>query len=126
MEGEWMWREDRVAELLAIEDAEVLFVSGCSSNQGQFYSQLDAIVLLSAPAEVIVDRLARRTTNSFGKRPEELARVLSDIEAIEPMLRRGATLEIDATRPLEEVVGTLLELARSMESGTGNKGRDEA
>jgi len=61
--GEWLWREDRIAELLASEGEDTLFVSGCSSNQGQFYERFDAIVLLSAPAEVILDgsRTGRRT-----------------------------------------------------------------
>jgi NAD(P)-dependent dehydrogenase (short-subunit alcohol dehydrogenase family) len=51
--GEWLWREDRIAELLASEDDRTLHVSGCGSNQGKFYDRFDAIVLLSAPAEVI-------------------------------------------------------------------------
>src|SRR5437763_870555 len=62
---EWLWREDRMAELLA-EDAEpALFVSGCMSNQGKFYDCFDAVVLLSAPAEVILDRVDQRTTNDY-------------------------------------------------------------
>jgi dephospho-CoA kinase len=32
-------------------------------NQGRFYDRFDAVVLLSAPAEVILDRIARRTTH---------------------------------------------------------------
>ena len=48
-EPDWVWREDRIQHLLATEDADVLFVSGCKSNQGKFYPQFDHIVLLSAP-----------------------------------------------------------------------------
>ena len=35
-EDEWLWREDRIADLLAAEDERPLFVSGCMSNQGKF------------------------------------------------------------------------------------------
>jgi len=35
---DWVWREDRVQSLLATEDVDVLFVSGCASNQGRFPS----------------------------------------------------------------------------------------
>ena len=87
LEPEWVWREDRVRELLASEDGDVVFLSGCASNQGQFYPRFDQIVLLSAPTPVIVERLATRKTNDFGKSPGELAKVLQDQEKVEPLLR---------------------------------------
>lgn len=62
-EPDWIWREDRIQRLLSTEDADVLFVSGCKSNQPKFYGQFDHIVLLSAPAGVIIERLATRTNN---------------------------------------------------------------
>src|SRR5215475_1189995 len=54
---DWMWRADRVHELLSTEDTDVLFLSGCASNMGQFLPRFDHIILLSAPAELIVERL---------------------------------------------------------------------
>ena len=51
---DWVWREDRIADLLATEDVDVLFVSGCAANMGQFLPQFDHVVLLSAPADIIV------------------------------------------------------------------------
>jgi hypothetical protein len=40
---------------------------------GEVYDRLDAVVLLSAPAEVILDRVGRRTRNDYGKAPAERA-----------------------------------------------------
>ncbi len=108
---DWMWREDRMQELLSTEDADLLFVSGCAANMGKFLPQFDHVVLLSAPAEVIVERLATRTTNAYGKRPEEVARTLELMETIEPRLRRVAGHEIDASAPLDEVIATILRIA---------------
>ncbi len=71
---EWLWREDRITTLLAREDAEVLFVSGAVRNQVGFYPRFDHVVLLSAPAEVMKERLRNRTNNPYGKDPYELAR----------------------------------------------------
>ena len=65
--GEWLWVEDRMTRLLRTEDDGTLFVQGCVRNQVRFYDRFDAIVLLSAPAEVILDRIARRQTNDYGK-----------------------------------------------------------
>jgi len=67
--GDWVRREDRIAALLAPQDADTLFVSGTSPNQGKFYAQSDHVVLLTAPPDVIAERLASRTNNSFGKDP---------------------------------------------------------
>jgi dephospho-CoA kinase len=107
---DWVWREDRIEELLSTEDAEVLFLSGTSPNQGKFYPQCDHVIVLTAPAEVIIERLATRTNNPYGKRPEEVARVLDQIETIEPLLRRGATDVVDTDVPLERVVGAVLRI----------------
>jgi shikimate kinase len=112
---DWVWREDRIQELLSAEDVEVLFVSGTSPNQGRFYPQFDHVILLSAPAEVILERLATRTTNPYGKRPEEVARVLDGIQTVEPLLRQGAGHEIDTSIPLDRVVARVLEIAGVLE-----------
>jgi len=111
--ADWIWREDRLRRLLATADAAPLFVAGCKSNQGRFYPQFDHVVLLSAPTPVLLERLATRTTNPYGKRPDELARILRHIETVEPLLRRSATLEVDTSAPLEQVVETLLALVRA-------------
>jgi dephospho-CoA kinase len=111
VQDEWLWREDRIAELLAAGDEQSLFVSGCMSNQVRFYDRFDAIVLLSAPAEVILDRIGRRTTNDYGKAPAERALVLHHLESVEPRLRATCTHEIDAGRPLDEVVEALVAIA---------------
>jgi dephospho-CoA kinase len=112
-QDEWLWREDRIADLLAAEDERPLFVSGCMSNQGRFYDRFDAVVLLSAPAEVILDRIERRTTNDYGKTSAEGALVLHHLVSVEPRLRATCTHEVDASRPLEEVVDALIEIAGS-------------
>src|ERR671937_320264 len=46
---DWLWREDRITELLTTQDADVLFVSGTAPNQAKFYHWFDDIVLLTAP-----------------------------------------------------------------------------
>ncbi len=105
---DWVWREDRIQALLDTDDGDVLFLGGCAPNQGKFYPRLEYVILLSAPADLIVERLATRTTNPYGKRPEDVARTLSLIQTIEPLLRRGASHEIDTRVPLEQVVAAVL------------------
>jgi dephospho-CoA kinase len=109
--GGYVWDERRVDELLGRERATTLFVSGAVSNQGRFYDRFDEVVLLSAPAEVLLARIDTRTTNPFGKSAEERERILADVAEVEPLLRATCTVELDATQPVEAIVARLAALA---------------
>jgi dephospho-CoA kinase len=109
--GGYVWNEEWMDELLSREYEATLFVSGTVSNQGGFYDRFDAVVLLTAPAEVLLERIASRTTNPFGKSDEERAGILDDLAEVEPRLRATATHELDATQPVEAVVAELSALA---------------
>jgi shikimate kinase len=110
---DWVWREDRIQGLLSTEDADVLFLSGCAQNMGRFLPQFDHVVLLSAPAAVILERLATRTNNPYGKHPEEVARVLGLLQTVEPLLRNAAGHEVDTSAPLDQVMATVLRLVQA-------------
>jgi dephospho-CoA kinase len=110
-DDEQLWREERIAELLDENGDGVLFLSGCVANQGRFYPRFDAVVLLSAPADVILERVQARDTNDFGKTEAERRRILADLAAVEPLLRAGATAEIDTRAPLAEVADALERIA---------------
>lgn len=62
------------------------------------------MVLLSAPADVILARIAKRENNPYGKSAEERELILRHLAEVEPLLRATATSEIDASLPLAEVV----------------------
>jgi shikimate kinase len=109
-DGRQQWREDAIDRLLDTEDADVLFVAGCEENQAQFHPRFDHIVLLSAPVETLLERVATRTGNPYGKSPDDLSRILDDLENVEPLLRRVADHEIRTTAPLDEVVEDVLRL----------------
>jgi AAA domain len=108
--ADWIWREDAMASLLASYEHGHLFVAGCKTNQGKFYPQFDHIALLSAPADTLLARITARTSNPYGKRPEERALILRYLAEVEPRLRATATTEIDASAPLSQIVQQLEDL----------------
>ena len=108
--GGYVWREELIEELLARDDGATLFVSATVSNQGRFYSRFDAVVLLSAPLELLLRRIDERTTNGYGKSTEERAQIVRDHAEIEPLLRATCTHEIDATQPVAAVVSQLVAI----------------
>jgi shikimate kinase len=112
IDGESLWREDRIGALLSSAPDElpgVLFVQGTTRNQVLFYPRFDHIVLLSAPPAVLAERLAARTTNPYGKDPAEVAETLQYQRTVEPLLRASATLEVVTTVPVERVADIVLD-----------------
>lgn len=109
--GEFHWVEKKMTALLDFDDGRSLFVGGAARNQSKFYDRFDAVVLLSAPADVMLDRVGRRTTNSYGKTALERAEILADVAEVESLLGEHCTHELDAARPLDEVVADLVTIA---------------
>ncbi|WP_202630358.1 AAA family ATPase [Deinococcus alpinitundrae] len=113
IEPGWVWREERMRKFLAVPRSQSVFVSGCVSNQGKFYPEFDHVVLFSAPTEIILKRLESRTNNAYGKVPAEREEILGYLETVEPLLRRGADLEINTAEfSAEQITEKLIALTR--------------
>lgn len=87
-----------MSNLLAQHD-DVL-VTGTVENQGKFYNRFDHVVLLSAPVDVMIDRVASRTNNPYGRTKVHQNEVRQYVREVEPLLRRGASIELDGRRPV--------------------------
>lgn len=116
--GEFLWLDDRMNALLDAEGDRPLFVAGGVRNQAKFYDRFDAVVLLTAPVDVILERVARRRTNAYGKTELERAEILADLAEIEPAIRQHCTHELEASRPLAEIVADLIAIASEMPSSS--------
>jgi hypothetical protein len=83
------------------------------TDQGAFYSLFEHVVLLSTPADVLLARVAARTSNPYGKTPEERAEIVRYIAGVEPLLRASATHEVDTSVDIYRVVERLEQLVSS-------------
>ncbi len=106
-DGTWGWRRDQVRAFFEERQGQLLFFAGCSNEQAEF--DFDMKVLLTAPVDVIVERLQTRTNNSFGRTETEHDRVLSDAQWLLPLLRASADLVIETTTPISDVADGLVE-----------------
>jgi shikimate kinase len=111
--GQWTlpdgtWDEPRMTQLLA-SHADVV-VSGTVAEQGRFYDRFAHVILLSAPIDVLLERLRTRENNPYGKTPEQRAEVRRHLQQVEPLLRRGATAELDARRPVTDLADDIESL----------------
>jgi broad-specificity NMP kinase len=104
-----VWDAGRVVALLDEHRTGLLFVAGCVANQRLLYDRFDAVVLLSAPVDVLLARVADRA-NPFGSTAEDRAKIVSDLTAFEPRLRAGADYEIQTAKPVHLVADELEQI----------------
>ncbi len=109
--SEGRWDESRMGRLLARHQNVV--VSGTVENQVHFYDRFEHIVLISAPLDVLMQRLRTRTNNPYGKTSAEQAEIAHYVETVEPLLRRGATVELDGRRSVGELADAVERLVSS-------------
>lgn len=102
------WDEPRMAHLLATEHDVV--ISGTVENQGRFYDRFDHVILLTAPLDVLLARVATRTTNPYGHTPADRAEITEYVRTVEPLLRDGATLVLDGRQPSAELADIVADL----------------
>lgn len=102
------WDEPRMDRFLS-EHPES-FVSGTVENQHRFYDRFEHVVLFSASVTVIRQRIATRSNNPYGRSATEWAEIEENLRTVEPLLRGGATLELDTRRPVEELADALERL----------------
>lgn len=93
------WDEARMARLLADHDDVV--VSGTTDNQGVFYDRFEHVVLLSVPVEVLLERVARRTDNPYGRTAADQEEIRHLTTEVEPLLRQTADVELDGRHPVD-------------------------
>lgn len=106
----WQVRPEAVRSLSESLESEVGFLCGGFENVEEVRNCFDQIICLVIHEATLRYRLANRTTNDFGKNPDELQAALGRLRWQEDEFRRlGATI-IDATQPLE-VVAALVETA---------------
>ena len=109
---DWVWREDRVRTLLSGVQDSTLFVSGCAENMARLFPLIETVILLSAPAATIMERLAARSPDGYGTAPEERRKVSELIATVEPLLRQSADHEIDTRQPVATTVDAILQIAK--------------
>ena len=101
------WDESRMTALLS--DGRDVVVSGTVENQGRF--PFDHVVLLTAPLDVLLTRVAQRD-NPYGRTEADRDEIRTYVETIEPLLRAAATIELDGRRAVGELADEVERLAR--------------
>lgn len=102
--NERLFDETKIKSLIKNHQETDLILAGTESNQGQFYSDFDEIILLTANLETMLERIEMRTSNPYGKSDAEQAEIIETYESVLPLLKKRATLIMDTThKSVQEV-----------------------
>jgi dephospho-CoA kinase len=96
-----LWDDGAISGLLAAHPDVI--VSGTVENQARYYDRFEHVLLLSAPIEILIERVTSRTNSSYGRSAEQQAEIRRYVVDVEPLLRQGATAELDGRRTIEEL-----------------------
>lgn len=106
-----VWDDDAIDQVISDHHEGLLVLTGCSESQGRFRHRFDAVVLLTAPLEVLLQRVRDRTDNPYGRTPEHRALVAQHVATVEPLLRQSATAVVDTTGPVDATVDEVERIA---------------
>ena len=97
------WDEGRIAGLLAAHHD--LVVSGTVSNQGLFYDWFEHVVLLTAPLEVLLDRVRRRSNNPYGRTVQQRREIRQYVEEVRATPSQGCNSRTGRSAPRNRPCG---------------------
>ena len=96
----------RTAALLAWMETKVcknLVLAVCGANQAELYPALDAVIVLTAPLDVMRSRIRSRT-DPYGKSAVQWRQIVADKAEVEPLLLKNCTFVCPTARPLPAVL----------------------
>ncbi|MGB3331037.1 MAG: AAA family ATPase [Thermomicrobiales bacterium] len=113
-DGEMIWDAEQVRRLLEDQPhGDRLVIAGTVRNQGHFREQFDAVVLLTAPLPVMLDRVSRRTTNPYGSTDAQRDEIRANTREVLPVLRARPDLVLDTSVLSPSAVADAIEAATS-------------
>jgi hypothetical protein len=104
----WECNIAKLETILNSLDTDEVFVFGVADNQKNYSNLFDQVFLMQADKTIFLERMAGRDQEHFGFNEDDRNSVLHWYEGFEnDLIASGATV-IDASRPIEATVETLL------------------
>jgi dephospho-CoA kinase len=110
---EFLMSRQRVEELRAQASGKRVFLCGIPVNALGMADLFDKIICLVIDEATMLDRVAARTPNPFGKAPAERELILRSREPTIEAYRRSGALMIDGAQPIAGVLEEVLAVAVS-------------
>ena len=115
---EFLMERSRITELRSHTKERFVFLCGIPGNALGMADLFDTIICLVIDEHTMLDRVASRTANPFGKAPAERELIIRYREPTIDAYRTIGALMVDATRPINVVVNEVLALCSRRAAGT--------
>jgi dephospho-CoA kinase len=104
---DWVWKPEKIEE--AMNQSGDAFICTITPSQIDYYDRFDKIFVLTLDENTMLHRLATRTSNDYGKKPEELEHILKNYKKFgNDLAKSHNAILIDASPPLQKVVDEIL------------------
>ncbi|HEY4963931.1 MAG TPA: AAA family ATPase [Candidatus Saccharimonadales bacterium] len=109
----WVLSEKRIGELKEYADKanRVVFLAGTADGEDKVWHFFNKVITLSVDEATMRQRLEQRPDNHFGKTAEEMADILKWLKDHNDNYQNFGAFVVDATRPLNQVVDDVINLA---------------
>ena len=107
----WRMSRAKVEALASRAAATTVFLCGSAENMDEVQDLFDLTIRLVIDERTLIDRLANRTTNTFGAHPEELAAAVEANRSADAADGGPDAVVIDGTQPVAAVVEAVLAAA---------------
>ena len=112
----WEWNPARLDELIGAAAPAPLHVCGCADNELELADRFTQVFLLEIDEPTMLARLASRD-KEFGRIGDTREYQRRKLPEYQSRLRASGAIPIDARRPLDQVVATILShTSRSVET----------
>lgn len=104
----WSVLPNEVEALKISTDSKPVFFGGAVANEHEFTGLCDRVFSLVVDDQTMLQRLARRTTNDWGKSPLERTLSLESNRALADTYKALKYTIIDASKPVNDIVSEIL------------------
>ena len=104
----WIWNKEKFENALKNTHEDIVFICGGAINKPDFIHHFTKVFTLHIDDETLKHRLKTRTTNDYGKKPEELAFQLRMNQIAVQHSKETGTVLVDATQSLKSVIEHIL------------------
>ncbi|WP_461202575.1 AAA family ATPase [Enterococcus sp. N342-3-1-2] len=108
--ADYLMDTNKIIRYIEAHPNEPLFFAGTTINQKEIYPSLDWVILLTAPIDVMHQRIQNRSNNQFGKSETEWTNILKDKETVEPLLMQSCDRIVSTDQSIDDVVRDIYTL----------------
>lgn len=109
-EADYLMDITKIINFITLNEEEIVFLAGTAINQKEIYPYLGCVITLTAPIEVMKERIQNREDNPFGKTEIEWSKTVNDKETFEAQIIKSSNYTVSTDKPIQDVLDEIYEV----------------